>query len=451
MPALHSIDRHRRNILLCCLVACVLSGQTFLETSEASSLRRSAIVKAVSKARPAVVNIHGRKEVPIEYDPGRPSEANSQVNGMGTGTIIDERGYIVTNYHVIEGVSRIRVTLADDRTTVAELVARDPATDLAVIKISHDATLPVISIGTSEDLMPGETVVAVGNAYGYEHTVTQGIVSALHRSVQVSDYQSYSDLIQTDASINPGSSGGPLLNIDGEMIGMNVAVRVGAQGIGFAIPVNDVVEVAAALMAEKHVSGVTHGATLKTRYDASTSELVIKSVRAGGPAAKAGLQADDVLLEVDDRSISRRLDFERALLGRQPGEELALRVRRDAEVVDLTLVLGEGSGRNSTVTDQAWEQIGMDVVPIEPQTFRRYRTRYRGGLKITSVRPDSPASKHGIQRGDILLGLHKWETVSLDNISYILNSAEFKATQPFRFYILRGKDTLYGSMTTASN
>jgi serine protease Do len=151
---------------------------------------------------------------------------------MGTGVVVDARGYVVTNYHVVEGVRRIEVTLASGKTTSASLVSHDPRTDLAVIKVEHDSPLPVITIGTSSDLMIGETVLALGNAYGYEHTVTRGIVSALHRDVEVSRTQRYDDLIQTDASINPGNSGGPLLNINGEMIGINVAVRAGAQGIG---------------------------------------------------------------------------------------------------------------------------------------------------------------------------------------------------------------------------
>ena len=141
--------------------------------------------------------------------------------------LIDSRGYIVTNHHVVDGVREILVTMADGQRHVAKLVARDMETDLAIIKIDAPAPLPVIPIGTSSDLMAGETVIAVGNAYGYEHTVTRGIVSALHRAVQVSDAQFYDDLIQTDASINPGNSGGPLLNIDGDMIGINVAVRAG--------------------------------------------------------------------------------------------------------------------------------------------------------------------------------------------------------------------------------
>ncbi len=323
MPLLIRSDRHRSALLLASLtfLTCA-AGSSTPATARASNLRRSAIVDAVSNARPAVVNIHGRKTVPVEYDAQGPTESGSQVNGMGTGIVIDERGYIITNYHVVEGVSRIRVTMADESTAVAELIANDPKTDLAIIKISAEAPLPVIRIGTSEDLMPGETVVAVGNAYGYEHTVTQGIISALHRTVQVSDYQKYMDLIQTDASINPGNSGGPLLNIDGDMIGINVAVRVGAQGIGFAIPINEAMEVAADLLAAQRASQTADGIEVKTRYDAHTTRTVVTSVASGSAAEKAGLRSGDVILTAGDRAINRRLDLERTLLDRQVGEEI---------------------------------------------------------------------------------------------------------------------------------
>jgi len=447
MPVLYSHDRHHAKTRFRCLLAlALLACGTWATTAQASSLRRSAIVQAVSKARPSVVNIHGRKTLPVEYESRSTADGGSQVNGMGTGIIIDERGYIITNYHVVEGVSRIRVTLADESTAIAQLVANDPKTDLAIIKISTEAPLPVIQIGTSEDLMEGETVVAVGNAYGYEHTVTQGFISALHRTVQVSDYQKYMDLIQTDASINPGNSGGPLLNIDGDMIGINVAVRVGAQGIGFAIPINEAMEVAAELMSAERLSQVEHGAKITTEYDLHSSRAVVQSVRDGSPADKAGLRSGDILLTAGDQTITRRLDFERLLLQRQVGEELILNAQRNGQPLQLSIVLGEGSGLQTTVTDQAWDQIGLRMTPIAPNAFRKYQTRYRGGLKIVSVRPDSPAFEHGIRRGDILVGLHKWETISIDNISYILNCAEFKATQPFKFYILRGNDTLYGTM-----
>ena len=199
----------------------------------ASDLRETAIVKAVRNARGAVVNIRGEKTIPGSATQAGHPEASHRVNGMGTGTVIDERGYVLTNYHVVDGVPEreIQVTLADQTRRTAKLVARDPETDLAVVKLdlAESERLPVIPIGTSSDLMLGETVVAIGNAYGYPHTVTRGIVSSLHRAVQVSDAQFYEDLIQTDASINPGNSGGPLLNIDGEMIGINVAVRAGAR------------------------------------------------------------------------------------------------------------------------------------------------------------------------------------------------------------------------------
>ena len=149
---------------------------------------------------------------------------------MGTGVVIDSRGYILTNYHVVEGVRNIEVTVSDGTQTIAELVAHDHATDLAILKISIGRSLPVIKIGTSSDLMLAETVAAVGNAYGYEHTVTVGIISQLGRTVQVNDDQVYKNLIQTDAPINPGNSGGPLINLKGEMVGINVAVRIGGSG-----------------------------------------------------------------------------------------------------------------------------------------------------------------------------------------------------------------------------
>ncbi len=451
MPVSLSHDRHRRQFfpgilfVVAVMVCCLLTHDGW-----ASSLRRSAIVRAVQGARPSVVNIHGRKTVPVEYD-SRSSEASSQVNGMGTGIVIDQRGYIITNYHVVEGVASIRVTMADGSTAVAQLVANDPKTDLAIIKIPTEAPLPVINLGTSEDLMPGETVVAVGNAYGYENTVTQGIISALHRTVQVSDYQKYMDLIQTDASINPGNSGGPLLNIDGDMIGINVAVRVGAQGIGFAIPINEALEVAANLMSAERLAAVTHGAKLRTEYDTQESHVVVDSVRTGTPADKAGLRGGDVLLAISDQPLMRRLDFERALLDCQVGEEVPLEINRGGSVMQVSLVLTEGAGLTSVATDDAWDQVGLRLSPVATSTFRKYNTRYRGGLKVVAVRPGSPAAEHGIRRGDILVGMHKWETISLDNIAYILSSAEFKATQPFKFYILRGTDTLYGSMHAELN
>ena len=236
------------NAMLLGLACCVVQP-----VAVAAESRRTAIVDAIASQRDAVVNIHGQKLISSEGDEPK------RVNGMGTGAVIDSRGYVVTNYHVVEGVERIEVTLASGATTSATLISHDLRTDLAIIKISPPHQLQVVRIGTSSDLMIGETVLALGNAYGYEHTVTRGIISALHRSVEVSRTQRYDDLIQTDASINPGNSGGPLLNIDGEMIGVNVAVRAGAQGIGFAIPVDKVLEVVSELLSVERLDHTWHG------------------------------------------------------------------------------------------------------------------------------------------------------------------------------------------------
>src|SRR5207245_2223306 len=161
---------------------------------------------------------------------------------------IDSRGYIVTNHHVVEDVNVIRVRLSDGNTYTAMVQSRDHEADLALLKIDAGRPLPTMPLGTARDIMVGETVIAIGNAYGYEHTVTVGVVSAIKRDVTLNKDVSYKALIQTDASINPGNSGGPLLNINGEMVGINVAIRAGAQGISFAIPVDTMIRVVAELL-----------------------------------------------------------------------------------------------------------------------------------------------------------------------------------------------------------
>lgn len=438
-----------RALLLYVALVVGVGPHTLQPPALASSLRRSPIVEAVLRAGPSVVSIHGRKTVPADDDAGGQSQSAHQVNGMGTGIVIDSRGYVLTNYHVVEGVTKIQVTLADESTTIATLIANDAKTDLALIKVESELALPVIKLGTSCDLMPGETVVAVGNAYGYEHTVTRGIISALHRSVQVSDFQKYHDLIQTDASINPGNSGGPLLNIDGDMIGINVAVRVGAQGIGFAIPVDQAMEVAARLLSAKQIDHMYHGLRVRTDNEPSGSRAIVDEVVSGSPADKAGVRVGDVLETINGQEIHRALDVARVLLDGRVGEEMPLQLSRNGQRESLSLVLDRGQQGPSAVVDQAWQLLGLRLAPISSSVFRRYQSRYRGGLKIVNVRPDSPAAHQGLRRGDILVGLYKWETASEDNVAYILKSAEFQTQQPVKFYILRNGETLFGHMQLA--
>jgi len=444
--------------LLCSLMAlCSVVMTSFVV--EGSELRQTPIVKAVQRVRLSVVNIRGEKTLGTGAAAAGRADSGRRVNGMGTGIVIDPRGYILTNHHVVDGVREIQVTTADEERYTAKLVARDAETDLAIIKIDPREPLPVIPIGTSKDLMPGESVIAVGNAYGYEHTVTRGIISALHRAVQVSDAQYYEDLIQTDASINPGNSGGPLLNIDGEMIGINVAVRAGAQGIGFAIPVDKALVVTNSLLADNNKRHVRHGVVLGT--ESNDKGVVVASVEKDSPAAEAGLQPGDVISDVSDLEIVRPLDFQRALLEAKAGQEVALSVRRGEESLNVHLKLAQAAvhpttnaaatvATTSPITPATgngamWEVLGLDLKPISQDEFRRqFQTGYRGGLAVTAVRPGSAAAGQGIRPGDVLVGMHIWETISLENVAYIINRPDFASLTPVKFFILRGNETLYG-------
>ena len=442
-----------RWVICCCWLA--VGGSLLLQRpspSDASELRKTPIVKAVGRARPSVVNIRGEKTVGGSGSELGRADAGRRVNGMGTGVVIDPRGYIVTNYHVVDGVRQIQITLCDGDQYTADLIARDPETDLAIIKIPATERLPVITLGTSADLMPGEPVVAVGNAYGYEHTVTRGIISALHRAVQVSDAQFYEDLIQTDASINPGNSGGPLLNIDGEMIGINVAVRAGAQGIGFAIPVDKMLSVATRLLAARNIKNAWHGVVLAKDARDDGPGSIVTSVDKESPAAKAGLQAGDVITTVGQMEIDGPLSFHRAMMERSSGERVKLSVRRDDERLEVDLALADAPDQPKPSPSPSWQALGLELKPIPPDEFRkRFRTRYRGGLTVTAVRPNSPAADEGVRQGDVLVGMHIWETIKLENVAYILNRPDFAGLTPVKFFILRGKDTLYGYLSVSMN
>jgi serine protease Do len=406
----------------------------------AEDLRRTAIVRAIETSRDSVVNIHGEKFVSDSSD----DTEDRRVNGMGTGVVIDARGYAVTNFHVVDGVREIEVTLASGRTVAARLISHDRRTDLAVIKIDTIDPLPVIQLGTSDDLLTGETVLALGNAFGYEHTVTRGIISALHRNVDVSPTQRYEDLIQTDASINPGNSGGPLLNINGEMIGINVAVRAGAQGIGFAIPVDSVLRIVTGLLSVERIDHTWHGIVCRT----CGTVAVIESVHRQSPAETIGMRAGDIILRVGDRNVTSQLDIERALLGHKAGEVVAVTVTREGGEENLSLALAKAKQQKVSASERSWEQLGLRLAPAVSSTVQQLQPRYHGGLLVQEVRFGSPASDKGIRPGDILVGLHIWETVKPDNVSYILDQIKSDQLETVKFYILRGRDTLFGHLTS---
>ncbi|HEY8505252.1 MAG TPA: trypsin-like peptidase domain-containing protein, partial [Gemmataceae bacterium] len=226
MPQHSSVSRTARALPLLAGVLLLLGPAL----ARAENARLTRAVRIFREAREAVVNIHSERTInaPVPDEPWTFGPAQQRVNGMGTGIVLDPRGYILTNFHVVEDVSLLRVRLADGTTLPARVIARDPSEDLAVMKIDVKKPLPTIPFGTSADLMQGEPVIAIGNAYGYEHTLSEGIISALNRDVTLNKDLSYKALIQTNASINPGNSGGPMLNAYGELIGVNVAIRAGA-------------------------------------------------------------------------------------------------------------------------------------------------------------------------------------------------------------------------------
>lgn len=400
------------------------------------------LVKAVQDCRLSVVNLRGKKTIADDNS----ATKTKQVNGMGTGVVIDKRGYILTNYHVVQGVKNIEVTTGDRQKTTAKLLAHDPETDLAVLKIEVDSPLPVISIGTSSDLMLAETVTAVGNAYGYEHTVTVGIISQLGRTVQVNDEQIYRNLIQTDAAINPGNSGGPLLNVYGEMIGINVAVRIGAQGIAFAIPVNDAMKVAAKLIKKLVAEDVYHGIATRTIYVDNQPQLIVASVDANSPAGDAGIRKGDRIIEINQSRSSHKMHFHSAFIGDVPADGVKLTLSNRGVQRSVRLKTRQVE---SAVSSVAWQDIGIKVVDVPDSEMAGMHQNYTRGLRVTDVRPESPAEAEGILAGDIIVAMHGWKTETTENLSFVLSEELVRDRGDFMFYILRDREPFWGQMRIA--
>ena len=411
------------------------------------SPRRTPVVEAVKRVRAAVVNIHSERTVqgpsPEELFATTPSQ--NRVNGMGTGIVVDPRGYIITNHHVVEDVSLLRIRLADGTTTSARVLARDADADLALLKIDVPKPLATMPLGTAGDLMVGETVIAVGNAYGYEHTVTVGVVSALKRDVTLNKDISYKSLIQTDASINPGNSGGPLINVRGELVGVNVAIRAGAQGIGFAIPVDAMLRVAADMMSIRKRNGAWHGIVARDAVDFSDEDagtplrrsLVVERLEANSPAAKSGLQRGDVIVRVGDTPVSCGLDIERAFLELRAGESAPVVVRRGGGEQQIELAVQAADRAGPSAGDLAWRKLGVRLQTVNAELVSRTNQQLHGGLAVVELRSDGAAAKAGIQKGDILVGLHQWEMLNMENVSFVLTHPDLASFSPLRFYIIR--------------
>ena len=476
-----------RRVMLAAVVCASLSDPSNLKAEDP---RETPLVRAVQKSKKSVVNIHTERMSVEDKDSRFFSAKSRKVTGMGTGVIVDERGYLVTNYHVIQDVDVITVTLDGGSTYEGRPVSYDRKHDLAVVKIAATEPLTVMHMGTSSDLMLAETVYAVGNAFGYEHTVTAGIISQLHRDVEVDETQSYENLIQTDASINPGNSGGPLINLNGEVIGINVAIRSGAQRIGFAIPIDDARLTIARLLSVERLNGIPHGLATKDVKSSTEKKLVVEQVAAESAADLCGIRIGDVIRAVRGMTVLDGTDLERSLLDLPRGKVVDVVVARDGREQTLQLTIGVGkpagvqvaavsqqqdvvvskpvtttaeapsvavADPGQSVMDRAWELLGLRLeslseserMEIASKAYpgARKPVRYNGGLRVVSVRSGSVASPF-VNDGDILLGLDGFETLGSTNIRYILRDARISDAAPMKCQILRkGGNPIEGTLT----
>lgn len=401
------IEGTRRGLVILCAAICLL-GQA--ERGEASN-RETPLVRAIKRVRPSVVNIHSQKTVSAS-DAGQ----SGRMSGMGTGVVVDERGYIVTNYHVIEDVSSIRVTLVDGSTYPADVVARDPETDLALLHIDAAGILPVMPFGRSDDLMHGETVVAIGNAFGYEHTITQGIISELHRDVRLSATQAYRDLIQTDASINPGNSGGPLVDLEANVLGINTMIVGRGAGIGFAVPSTLVKRVAEQILKTGRVQRAWIGVGIQDLTPELAGALkvdpragvLVNSVNDNGPAAKSNLKPGDVIAAVAGKKVTDGRELVREVIAHDVGNTVQLEIIRDGKRYGTSMQLTarpEPAVAPLPVQQQGVPQagLGLSVRDLSPQQSAQLGLPAKPLPIITSISPGSAAERAGLKPGDVVV------------------------------------------------
>ncbi|MBW1667921.1 MAG: trypsin-like peptidase domain-containing protein [Deltaproteobacteria bacterium] len=396
-----------------------------------ASLRRSPVVIAVEKSRPAVVNISTTVRERIspflpfsgddffkDFFPDLFSREYTR-SSLGSGVIIDgTKGYILTNQHVIARASEIKVITSEKQEYQAKLIGADPRSDLAVLQISARNKLPEIKMGNSDDLMIGETVIAIGNPFGLSHTVTTGVVSAVERSVR-SEERIYRHLIQTDASINPGNSGGPLLNIDGELIGINTAIYQKAQGIGFAIPINKAKRIVKELLRAGKVRPIWLGIEIQELTDALRSHfglpsgrggVLVNDVMSGSTGAKAGLKRGDIIVSVGGIPVKGPGDYRDALAEFTPEDRLEMKVFRGGKFNGV--VLQPSTFPPSLALNLVYRRLGIKVGKLSKRTGGGYGSKSK--VVVKEVRRGSEAGKIGVKPGDLILKVNNMLVSNLD-------------------------------------
>ena len=386
-----------------------------------------AFTTAADRVTPAVVNVSAvpRKQSAEEaperfreffgeefYERFFRRRPREEARASGSGVLVDPRGYVLTNNHVIENAQDITVRLSDGRKFTAKLVGRDPKTDLAVLKVEAPAPLPAAELGDSDHLRVGQWAIAIGNPFGLDRTVTVGIISATARNrVGVATYENF---IQTDASINPGNSGGPLLNLDGKVIGINTAIVAAGQGIGFSIPINQAKEVMRQLIASGRVVRGWLGIAIQDVTDELAGTfgvregVLVAEVMKGGPAEAAGVRQGDVIVELNGAPIKEVPELQRRVAAVAPGQPVRLKVIRERKPVALSVTVTEMPAEEPVLAgapeDEGW---GLSVEPLSGDAAAQLGLTIAAGLLVTDVVAGSPADKAGLRRGDVIVEVGK--------------------------------------------
>jgi len=425
------------------------------------------------KVRPGVVNIQVVKTVknagfggPFPFRTpfgdffGPFSDENPhrspEQQGVGSGFVISSDGYILTNNHVIDDATQIKIKLADGKEYDAKVVGRDPKTDLALLKAEGASDLQPLQMGDSDSLKVGNWVVAVGSPFGLEQTVTAGIVSAKGRVIGSGPYDNF---IQTDASINPGNSGGPLLNTEGQVVGINTAIfsqSGGNVGIGFAIPVNMAKEVVPQLEEKGHVTRGWLGVGIQkiTPELAKSFGLkdekgaLVSQVVKGGPADKAGIQSGDVIVEFNGNKVSESNDLPRMVAPLAVGKSVSLKVLRGGNVVDREVKIGQLEEQKEEVADSSTRKpLGMTVQNITPEIAKGLGLKSETGVVVASVVPGSPAAKADIRSGDVIQQVNKKPVKDVEDFKQKIETAKDQET--ILLLIQRGESSLFAALTPA--
>jgi serine protease Do len=430
------------------------------ETSPDFSLK-TAIAQVARENIPAVVhiNVTQRREItnpmlPFSNDPffhfffnGRqmPRKFKQELKALGTGMLIDHHGNILTNNHVVAGATEIQVQLADGKTFPAKVVGTDPKTDLAVIRISADEKLPVVTFGDSDNLVVGDWVVAIGHPRGLDQTVTQGIISAKHRR-GVLNPSSYQDYLQTDAAINPGNSGGPLLNLEGQVIGVNAAIASqsgGFEGIGFAIPSNMAVHVARALIDHGKVIRGWMGISIrdltpeqvKSMNLADNKGALVTEVIPNSPAQKAGLKKDDLVIMYQDRKIGDAATLQSSVADTAIGKKVDLTVLRNGKDVGLTVTIGNLDDAMRKIAASLEDRLGVVVRPLTAEEDQKYGIESNQGVAIAKLDADGLLGKAGFEKDDVILDINN---IPVEGVEGFVSLA--KALPPHQQALLKALD-----------